>query len=82
MRRVGITQFRDEAPALLTSGETLVIERGGLPVAVVVPLEAVDRERKARALDDFGAALRAFLDAHGLDEADFEAAVTDDAPGR
>jgi hypothetical protein len=49
---------------------------------VVVPLEAVDRERKARSLADFGQALRAFLAEHGLDEAEFEAAVAGDAPGR
>lgn len=66
----------------LTNGETLVIERRGTPVAVVVPLVAVDRERKARALAGFGDTLRAVLDAHGLDEANFEAAVTDDTPGR
>jgi hypothetical protein len=38
--------------------------------------------RKARALADFGAALRAFLGEHGLDEAEFEAAVAADAPDR
>jgi antitoxin (DNA-binding transcriptional repressor) of toxin-antitoxin stability system len=77
MRRVGIKQLKDEAPALLAGGETLVVERRGAPVAVVVPLAAVDRARKARALADFGAALRAFLD-----EAEFEAAVAADAPDR
>jgi antitoxin (DNA-binding transcriptional repressor) of toxin-antitoxin stability system len=82
MQRVGIKQLKDEAPALLAGGETLVIERRGTPIAVVVPLEAVDRAGKARALADFGEALRAFLAEHGLEEADFEAAVAGDASGR
>lgn len=82
MRRVGVEQLKDEATTLLTGGETLVIEQRGIPVAVVVPLTPVDRERKLQALTDIGEAIRAFLDEHGLDEADFEAAVANDAPGR
>jgi antitoxin (DNA-binding transcriptional repressor) of toxin-antitoxin stability system len=81
MRRVGIKQLKDEAPALLAGGETLVIERRGTPVAVVVPLEAIDRQQKARALADFGAAIRAFLAAHDLDEAEFETEIVSDASG-
>ena len=78
MRCVGIKQLKDEAPALIASGETLVIERRGTPVAVVVPLEAVDRERKVQAMDDLGEAIRAFLDKYGIDEAEFEAHADDE----
>jgi hypothetical protein len=67
MRRVRINQLKGEEPTPLPRGETP---------------EAIDRERKALALADFGEAIRAFLIEHGLDEAEFEAVVAGDAPGR
>ncbi len=43
MRAIGVREFRDQATALLSNGETLVIERHGEPIGFFVPINAKDR---------------------------------------
>jgi antitoxin (DNA-binding transcriptional repressor) of toxin-antitoxin stability system len=68
MRHVGIKEFKDHATAMLSSGETLVIERHGRPVGFYVPIEAKDREAGREALGRLGKAVDQLLDRAGLDE--------------
>lgn len=45
MTHVGVREFKDKATAMMSSGETLVIERHGRPIGFFVPVDATDRRR-------------------------------------
>jgi hypothetical protein len=77
MRTVGSQTLKNEATTLLPANETLVVERHGTPIGVSIPLAAVDRQARARALAEFGAALQAFLVEHGLTEEELAAALAE-----
>lgn len=68
MRRVGIREFRDQATTILSSGETLVIERHGEPVGFFVPIRAKDRAAGRVALGRLAEFVDALLDRYGLTE--------------
>lgn len=68
MRPVGVREFRDQATALMGSGETLVIERRGEPIGFFVPVLAKDRREGRAALGRLGATLDAVGAATGLTE--------------
>lgn len=68
MRRVGIREFRNQATSMMSSGETLVIERHGRPVGFFVPVVAVDREAGRAALGRLAAFADGLLAKAGLDE--------------
>lgn len=68
MRHVGIREFKDQATAMLASGETLVIERRGTPIGFYVPIEARDRVAGRAALARLGTTVAEVLEASSLDE--------------
>lgn len=68
MRHVGIRDFKNQATSLLSSGETLVIERHGTPIGFFVPVVAKDRQAGRAALGRLGAAVGEVLHRTGLDE--------------
>jgi antitoxin (DNA-binding transcriptional repressor) of toxin-antitoxin stability system len=68
MRRVGIREFKNQATALLSAGETLVIERHGTPIGFFVPIEAKDRAAGRDALGRLGRTVAVVLAQTGMDE--------------
>jgi len=68
MRSVGVREFRDRATSMMSSGETLVIERHGQPIGFFVPISARDRRAGREALGRLGDAVHAVLGQTGLEE--------------
>jgi antitoxin (DNA-binding transcriptional repressor) of toxin-antitoxin stability system len=68
MRHVGIREFKNQATSMMSSGETLVIERHGTPIGFFVPVVATDRRRGRAALGRLGRFIDALLDETGLEE--------------
>ncbi len=68
MRAVGVREFRDQATSMMSSGETLVIERHGKPIGFFVPISAKDRRAGREALGRLGALVDEVLHETGLDE--------------
>lgn len=68
MRSVGVREFRDKATSMMGAGETLVIERHGVPIGFYVPIAAKDRKAGRKALGRLGAAIDDVLGATGMDE--------------
>ena len=68
MRAVGVREFRDQATSMMSSGETLVIERHGKPIGFFVPISAKDRRAGREALGRLGEAAGKVLEEAGLDE--------------
>jgi len=68
MRHVGIREFKNQATAMMSSGETLVIERHGKPIGFFVPVVAKDRGEGRAALGRLGRLVEGVLRESGLDE--------------
>lgn len=68
MRAVGVREFRDQATSMMSSGETLVIERHGKPIGFFVPISATDRRAGREALGRLGALVDDVIQESGLDE--------------
>lgn len=82
MRRVGIREFRNQATSMMSSGESLVIERHGTPIGFFVPVVAKDRAAGRAALVRLGAGVEDLLDTTGLDEEEFTREISDVRPHR
>jgi antitoxin (DNA-binding transcriptional repressor) of toxin-antitoxin stability system len=78
MQRVGIREFKDKATSLLSSGETLVIERHGKPIGFYIPIEAKDRAAGRAALDRLGETVKGILERTGMTEDELVEALTHD----
>ena len=76
MKTIGVREFRDQASALLASGETLAIERHGRPIGFYVPIKAVDRKAGKEAMDKFGALIEEILEQTGMTEDELAEAFT------
>ena len=76
MRSVGVREFRDQATQMMSSGETLVIERHGEPIGFFVPIAAKDRRAGREALGRLGHAVDELLEATGLTEDELVAQVS------
>src|SRR4051794_33688564 len=68
MRSVGVREFRDQATSMMSSGETLVIERHGEPIGFFVPVNAKDRRAGREVLGQLGAVLEAVRAESGMTE--------------
>lgn len=68
MRSVGVREFRDQATSMMGSGETLVIERHGVPIGFFVPVSANDRGVGREALGRLGELVEDLLEQTGVDE--------------
>lgn len=68
MIHVGIREFKDKATTLLSSGETLVVERHGKTVGFYIPVEAKDRNAGKVVLEDFERIIDGILERTGLTE--------------
>lgn len=68
MKNVGVREFRDQATSMMSSGETLVIERHGKPIGFFVPLAATDRRAGRDALGRLSDVVEQLLDQTGIDE--------------
>ena len=68
MRSIGVREFRDHATSMMSSGDTLVIERRGEPIGFFVPIVATDRRAGRAALGRLGRSVQRVLDETGLDE--------------
>lgn len=71
MRTIGVREFRDKATQMMSSGETLVIERRGEPIGFFVPVETLDRSAGRAALGGFADVLDRVHSATGLTEDEF-----------
>ena len=80
MRHVGIREFKDRATTLLSSGETLVVERHGKPVGVFVPLIAKDRPARVATVERLGKTAAEMALETGMSEDELVAAFTWDEP--
>ncbi len=67
---------------MMSSGETLVIERHGTPIGFFVPVVAKDREAGRAALVRLGAGVEDLLDTTGLDEEELTREISDVRPHR
>lgn len=76
MKTVGVREFRDQASALMSNGETLVIERHGEPIGFFVPIVANDRRIGREALGKLGALVEEVTVLTGLDEESLVREVT------
>lgn len=76
MRSVGVREFRDQATSMMSSGETLVIERHGKPIGFFVPISAKDRRAGRTALGRLGKVVDEVLHTTGLDEDEIVREVT------
>lgn len=70
MRHVGIREFKNQATSLMSSGETLVIERHGKPIGFFVPVAATDRRAGRAALGRLGRVVEDLIAETGVDEED------------
>ena len=68
MRRVGIREFKNQATTMMSSGETLVIERHGVPIGFFVPVTAQDRKAGQAALGRLGRFVDELLADSGVEE--------------
>ena len=75
MQTVGVREFRDHATAMMSAGETLVIERHGTPIGFFVPIVAKDRTAGSAALGRLGDVVEEVLDQLGIDEDDLVAEI-------
>ena len=80
MRHVGVREFKDQATSMMSSGETLVIERHGKPIGFFVPVDAKDRTRGRAALGRLGRVVDDVLASTGLDEEQLAEELTDPRP--
>jgi len=76
MRHVGVREFKDQATSMMSSGETLVIERHGEPIGFFVPVSAKDRKAGRKVLGRLGAAVESVLRATELSEDELVEEVT------
>ncbi len=76
MRSVGVREFRDQATQMMSSGETLIIERHGEPIGFFVPIAAKDRRAGREALGRLGHAVDELLEATGVTEDELVAQVS------
>jgi len=76
VRSVGVREFRDQATSMMSSGETLVIERHGKPIGFFVPISAKDRRAGRTALGRLGKVVDEVLHTTGLDEDEIVREVT------
>lgn len=75
MRRVGVREFKNQATTMMSSGETLVIERHGTPIGFFVPVTAKDRAEGRSAMGRLGQALDALMEQAGLSEDELVAEI-------
>ncbi len=77
MRSVGIREFRDQATMLMKLGETIRIERHGMPVGFFVPVPTPKHDRREidESLDRVGEVVERVLAQTGLDEEDLVRAL-------
>jgi antitoxin (DNA-binding transcriptional repressor) of toxin-antitoxin stability system len=73
---VGIREFKNQATSMVSSGETLVIERHGKAIGFFVPVVAKDRSAGRKALGRLGRVVQEVLDATGVDEEQLATAVS------
>ncbi len=71
MTHVGIREFKDKATTLLSSGETLVVERHGKTVGFYIPIEAKDRNAGQAALEHLENVINGILERSNLTEDEF-----------
>lgn len=76
MRSVGVREFRDKATSMMSSGETLVIERHGKPIGFFVPITATDRREGRAALGRLGDVVENVLQSAEVDEEQMVAEMT------
>ena len=80
MRSVGVREFRDQATSMMSSGETLVIERHGQPIGFFVPVTAKDRKAGRKLLGRLGDVVASVQQTTGLTEEELVTEIT--APRR
>jgi len=68
VRSVGVREFRDQATAMMSAGETIVIERHGKPIGFFVPISAKDRRAGRDALGRLASELDELHATTGVDE--------------
>ncbi len=68
MGSVGVREFRNQASSMMSSGETLVIERHGRPIGFYVPVTAKDRKAGRKQLGRLGAAVESLLSSNEITE--------------
>jgi antitoxin (DNA-binding transcriptional repressor) of toxin-antitoxin stability system len=68
MTHVGIREFKDKATTLLSSGETLIVERHGKTVGFYIPIEAKDHKAGQAALEHLEKIINGILERTGMTE--------------
>ncbi len=68
MIHVGIREFKDKATTLLSSGETLIVERHGKTVGFYIPIKAKDHNTGKAALEHLENIINGILERTGMTE--------------
>ncbi len=66
VKHVGVRELRGDLAEKLKGSESIVIERHGQVLGIYTPVQPVDREKVAEALDRFHEALEAALRESGM----------------
>lgn len=61
VKHVGVRELRGDLAENLQGNETIVIERHGKVIGLYLPVQEVDREKVAAALEEFQAAVERLL---------------------
>jgi hypothetical protein len=68
MIRIGIDELRNLADVSFSSGETLLVERGGKTIGFYIPIKTKDRSVGQAALEDFENVMNGILKCTGITE--------------
>lgn len=71
MRRIGVREFKMHATSLLSSGETIIVEKHGRPIGYFVPIKPVDRKKGREAAERLHETIQGILERTGMTEDEF-----------
>jgi antitoxin (DNA-binding transcriptional repressor) of toxin-antitoxin stability system len=71
MRRIGVREFKMQATSLLSSGETIIVEKHGKPIGYYVPIKPVDRKAARAAAARLDKTIKGILERTGMTEDEF-----------
>lgn len=72
MKRIGVREFKNKATALISEGETLVIEKYGHPVGFYIPLVEKDKTKAREAAERLERTVEGILQRTGMTREEFE----------
>jgi hypothetical protein len=75
VKHVGVRELRNDLAENLQGNETIVTKRHGKVIGLYLPVQEIDREKVAAALEEFQAAVNAALEQSGMTREEFANAL-------